>query len=78
MVTARRVKLQTHWGRESELEPHFLLIGTRLGWLGLEHDFRVSLRWPDLARIAEETSRKLAEAGIREPAQLHFQFEADY
>ena len=77
-IHAIRVGLQTHSGNMTEGEDHFLYIGQRLGWLGLEHEGHVELSVDRLAEIQSLVIRKLKEAGFSETPALHLQFEAQY
>lgn len=78
VLAARRVKLQTYFGRLTDGEPHFLLVGARLGVFGVENDSYGSFDAPTLARMMLDTRAKLAEAGLSGEPQLHLQLEAQY
>src|SRR5687768_14667599 len=51
VIAARRVKLQTYLGRLTDGEPHFLLVGTRLGVFGVENESARSIGGVDLQQI---------------------------
>lgn len=78
VVAARRAKLQTHFGRLTDGEPHFLLIGTRLGVFGSENESARSVDASELEQITRDTAAKLREAGLSGTPKLHLQFEAQY
>jgi len=71
-VAAHQVGLETHGGRMTDGEDCFLLVGRRLGWLGLEHDSHVSLTPSQLSRYATQVDAKLIEAGFPGESSLHF------
>src|SRR5688572_6113227 len=78
LLVARRARLQTYWGRETEGEPMFLLIGTEIGRFGVENMTRADVSASEIAAIIEETHRKLRDAGLEGEAKLQFQLDADY
>jgi len=75
---ARGAKLHTYMGRLTDGEPYFLLIGMRLGILGVENDSYRCLDASGLERIMADTKGKLAEAGLSDEPHLHLQLEAQY
>ena len=78
VIAARRVKLQTSFGRLTDGEPHFLLVGTRLGVFGVENESARSVDGGELQKIMSDTATKLREAGLSGVPGLHLQFEAQY
>jgi hypothetical protein len=78
VVAARRAKLQAHFGRITDGEPHFLLIGTRLGVFGVENESSRSVDGAQLDQIMRDTAAKLREAGLSGKPQLHLQLQAQY
>ena len=78
LSAARRVKLQAYWGRETDGESNFLLIGTEIGRFGVEAASRAELSEGEGTAIIEETRRKLREAGLEGDARFHFQLETDH
>ncbi len=78
VIAARGAKLQTYFGRLTDGEPYFLLIGARLGVFGVENDPYRSFDTSALERIMVDTLGKLAEAGLSGEPQLHLQLEAQY
>lgn len=78
VIAAQRAKLQTYCGRVTDGQPHFLLIGTRLGVFGVENESERSIDAPQWEQVTRETTAKLVAAGLTDPPQLHFQLEAQY
>jgi hypothetical protein len=78
VTAARRVKLQTYFGRLTGGEPHFLLVGTRLCVLGAENESAGSVDGVELRQIMSDTAAKLQEAGLSGRPGLHLEFEAEY
>jgi len=77
MLSAQRIGLQTYWGRESELEPCFLMIGQQLAWLGAEHQSQAAIDHAELIKVMEDVQAKLSRMGAREATKLHVQYEYD-
>jgi hypothetical protein len=75
---ARAVGLQTQAGRMTDGEDYFLLIGRRLGWLGLEHEQYVRIAEKDLTELQSDVRRKLLAAGFSEVPSMHLQFVGQY
>src|SRR5262249_20758136 len=75
---AKAVGLQTQGGRMTDGEDYFLLIGRRLGWLGLEHEQYVRIAGEDLAELQLDVRRKLQAAGFAEEPAMHLQFVGQY
>lgn len=77
IAAARSQKLQTHLGRLTDGESHFLLIGTKLAILGIEHDASRTISDGELEEIMRTTTIKLQSAGLRGTPELHLQLEAE-
>lgn len=78
IIGARRAKLQTHFGRPTDGEPYFLLIGTRLAVLGIQSESERSLDSVELQQTVRDTVAKLEAAGLDGAPKLHLQLEAQY
>jgi hypothetical protein len=78
VLAARNVGLHCYLGRLTDGEPHFLLIGIRLGAFGIENDAYRSLDQTTLERTMVQTRAKLARAGLSGEPELHFQLEGQY
>jgi hypothetical protein len=78
IIVAKRAKLQAYWGRLTDGEPYFLLIGTRLGVFGIENQSQSAIDGPALERIMRDTRDTLSAAGLSGEPQLHLQLEAQY
>jgi len=78
VIAARRAKLQTYPGRLTDGQPHYLLVGTRLGVFGIENESVRSVDTSELEEIMRGTTEKLNAAGLPGAPQLHLQFEAQY
>ena len=78
ITAARRVKLQTYLGRLTDGEPHFLLVGTRLGVFGVQNESARSVDAGEFQKVMSDTTTKLREAGLSGDPALHLQFESQY
>jgi hypothetical protein len=78
MAAARRAKLHTHLGRLTDGQPHFLLIGSRLGIFGVENESQRELDAAALEQLMRDTAAKLRDAGLSGEAKLHLQLEAQH
>lgn len=78
VVTARRAGLDTCWGRLTDGEYYYLLIGAELGVFGVEGIQDLSLSHDDVSRTAEKTAAKLKAAGFSDAPAFHFQLDAQY
>jgi len=78
VIAARRVKLQKYLGRHTDGEPHFLLVGTHLGVLGMENESANFVGGVELQQIMSDTAAKLEEAGLSGAPGLYLQFEDQY
>ena len=70
--------LDTYFGRLTDGEPYFLLVGKRLAVLGVENEPDCVISDGEFARITAEVRRKLAAAGLKETPALHLQLDAQY
>jgi hypothetical protein len=77
-VAAKKAGLETHSGRMTDGEDYFLLIGQRLGLLGLEYEPHVKVAPDRLAALISDVQARLKQAGFNETPALHLQFEAQY
>lgn len=75
---AKKVKLQSCFDRLTDGEPHFLLIGTKIGTFGVEGAASAELSEAELAHLVASTKAKLLEAGIANEPRFHFQLAAQY
>ena len=77
VISARRAKLHTHFGRLTDGEPYFLLVGTRLGVFGVENEPARSYEAAALEQVMRETAAKLQAAGLPGTPALHLMLEAE-
>lgn len=77
-VAAKRAGLESFSGRMTDGEDHFLLIGRKLAWLGIEHDQHSTQSIERLSSIARDVDASLKAAGFAQPPGLHFQFMGQY
>lgn len=75
---ARKARLQVCLDRPTDGEAHFLLIGTRIGTLGVEDASQADLSETEFHAVAASTRAKLKDAGFPEEPKLHFQLVAQY
>lgn len=78
IVAARRVGLQSRWGRTTDGGEYFLLVGTLLGVMGIENEAELDVPDDDLDQIRERTRRLLGKSGLDGQLGLHFQLEAQF
>jgi hypothetical protein len=78
VVAARRVGLQSYFGKVTDGGEYFLLVGTILGPYGVENHERDQVPDAKLAELMNRTRRLLAEAGLEGEPALHLQLEAQY
>ena len=75
---ARKAKLQLRFDRLTDGEPHFLLIGAKIGAFGVEGASAAELSEPEWAGIVAATKAKSGEAGIEEEPKFLLQLAAQY
>jgi hypothetical protein len=75
---AKLVKLQTWVGRITDGEPHHLLIGRKLGVLGVQGEVSRDYSADDLAVIARSVNESLAAQGLVGEPRFWFILEAQY
>jgi hypothetical protein len=78
LKAARKAKLQFCLARMTDGEPHFLLIGTKIGAFGVEGASAAELSEPELAGVVAAAKAKLREAGIEEEPKFLLQLAAQY
>jgi hypothetical protein len=71
-------KLHVTWGRMTEGEDYYLLIGHQIGCFGVENETYRQVPTDELRRIMEQTDQRLRQAGISETAAFHCQLDAQY
>ena len=77
-VRAKSAGLQTHTGRMTAGEDHFLYIGRKLAIIGAEADPHTAHPIAGLLAMAHDTAQRLKDAGFAEPPALHLQLQAQY
>jgi hypothetical protein len=78
MRRAHDADLDTYFGRLTDGEPYFLLVGKQLAILGVENAADCVVSDADFARITTETRRRLVTAGFAEQPALYLQLDAQY
>ena len=78
VAAARRVGLQSQFGRVTDGGEYFLLIGMLFGPFGIQGRERGEFPDAVLAETAARTKRLLREAGLDGEPALHVQLEAQY
>lgn len=76
--TAFEAKLHATWGRMTEGEDYYLLIGHQIGCFGVENETCRNVSSDELRRIMDQTDQRLKASGITELPALHFQLNAQY
>jgi len=76
--TAFEAKLHVVWGRLTDGEDCFLLIGHEIGCFGVENLPDRQVPGDELRRLLEQTDQRLKQAGITDPPSLHCQLDAQY
>jgi len=71
-------KLQFAWGRLTDGDDYFLLIGRELGCFGVEGRPEEAISDAQFAEIVEKTKQRLRFAGIVEAPAIHVQLQAQY
>lgn len=77
-AAAKRAGLDTHNGRMTDGEDYFLMIGRKVGMLGLEYESHVKVAPDRLAALMSDVQARLKDAGFTEKPALHLQFEGQY
>jgi hypothetical protein len=77
-IAARKAHLQTRWGRPTDGQDFFLLIGCEVGMFGLENKMDAVLPSEAMDRLVRNTKAKLKEAGFDDEPLFIFQVEAQY
>jgi hypothetical protein len=77
LAAAKQHGLDSWWGFTAGEESCFLLVGKLAGHLGWQHDHDVQLGDAAMARLMEETRRKLLASSLEGDPAWHFQFEPD-
>ena len=75
---AKREGLKTRWGRLTDGEYYFVLIGEEVGIFGVEATLCKSLSIDSVLSTRDSLRRKLRAAGFDEEPALHFQVQAEY
>ena len=71
-------KLHVTWGRMTEGEDYYLLIGHEIGCFGVENQTYRQIPADELRRIIDQTDQRLKQAGITETPAFHCQLNAQY
>ena len=71
-------KLHVGWGRLTDGEDYFLLIGHQIGRFGVEGEHQRAIAPQELQHIIQHTDERLKQAGFSEPAALICQLDAQY
>ena len=75
---AKKGRLKVWWGRLTDGEYYFLLIGAELGRFGAEASLARSVQLEELNAVANDVRQKLKASGFTEEPALHFQMQAEY
>lgn len=75
---AKLAKLQIWMGRITDGEPHYLLVGKKLGMLGVEGEVSRDYSAAELAAIARIVDESLAVFGLPGEPRFWFILEAQY
>lgn len=71
-------KLHVTWGRMTEGEDYYVLIGHQIGCFGVENETYREVSADEIRRIIDQTDQRLRQAGIAESPAVHCQLEAQY
>src|SRR5438105_4513439 len=71
-------KLHVAWGRMTDGDDYFLLIGHEIGCFGVEGLTDRQISTEDLRRVIEQTDQRLRQAEISETPAFHCQLNAQY
>src|SRR5262249_9729744 len=77
-VAAKKHKLDTSWGATTDQTRYLELIGKLIGDFGWEGEHDTQLEDEKVARLVEDTKRKLRAAGFENEPAWYYQFEPDY
>lgn len=77
ILAARKHGLNHWWGVTADEGQHFLLVGAIVGNFGWEAKRVATLGDAEVARVMDQTKRKLQAAGLDGEPAWHFQFEPD-
>lgn len=78
LKAARAAGLTTCFDRATEGQPHFFLIGHRLGEFGIQAGTQATISKQELLEIMARTEAGLLRAGFAQQPGLHFQLAAQY
>lgn len=78
ITRARSGRLDSHLGRVTDGESHYLLVGKKIAWLGLEYESEASCSDDAFTAIREEVRKKLFDAGFAGEPKLIFKLEAQF
>ena len=78
LSAARKAGLRTYWGRPTDGDPYFLLVGHEVGKFGIENTISSTLNVADLQTVTDGTSEKLRQAGFDLQPAFHFQVVGRY
>ncbi len=78
LKAARAAGLTWCFDRPTDGEPHFLLIGHRLGSFGVEADVEGAIGKQELLDVMARTEAALANAGFSQQPRIHLQLAAQY
>jgi peptidoglycan/xylan/chitin deacetylase (PgdA/CDA1 family) len=76
--TAFDAKLHVAWGRMTEGEDYFLLIGHQIGCFGVQHETYREIPAEEIRCIIEQTDQRLRQADITETPAFHCHLYAQY
>ena len=78
IVRAKSAGLSHCFDRTTDGAPYFLLIGAKLGAIGIEASERIEFTKEELEKIHKETKQKLLQAGFDQEPKLHVELAAQY
>jgi hypothetical protein len=78
LVAARKFGLKTYWGRATDGEPYFLLVGGEVGQFGVEGSAQARFTDGELQQLAGQTRERLRRAGLEGEPAFHLQLVARY
>ena len=77
LIKARENGLDVYWGKFASADSYLLLVGDKLGVLGMENDLSIQVSFEELQRRVGETSARLQRAGISDRPMLLFEWQPD-